>query len=179
MRMKNYIIKSLILGLGISILLFGTVFANVDNKGIEKDVDGVKVNISFMTPNAKTGSNDLIITLHDNNEKSISGAIVKLTADMDRTKDAMNSQMSTQPLKVELQSSPEEGQYISKINFTDSGKWMVNVNFTVDGKESMTDFELNVDRAGPNWYVIGGFLGIVAIVIAFAAINKKRRSSQT
>lgn len=178
--MKHFIFKSLILGLGITFLFFGTVFASMNDKGIEKEVDGIKVNLSFMTKDAKTGNNDLMIKLYNSKDKPIGGAKVKVTADMDRTKDDMNSQMkNSEPLQAEPQSSHEEGQYMSKINFTDEGKWMIKVNFNVDGKDRVADFELNVVKAGPNWYIIGGFLGIVAIVIAFAAINKKRKPART
>lgn len=178
--MKKFISKTLVGSLLITMLLFSTAFASTnDHANLDKKVDGVNVDLSFMKDEVKTGSNDLMIELRDSNDKPIGDAEVKVIADMDRTDDSMSMDMSnTKPLKIELKNSHEVGQYMGTLDFTDSGEWMIKVNYTIDGKERVADFNINVVKGGPNWYIIGGFLGAIAIIIVLAAIGKKRKSAR-
>lgn len=177
-KLKHFISKGLVGGIILTMLLFSTAFATMDDNGLVKEVDGIKVDLTFMDKDIKTGNNDLMIKLYDSSDKPIGNAKVKITADMDRTNDDMNMSNS-EPLQIDLESSHDVGQYMGTINFTDDGKWMIKANFNIDGKDRTADFDLDVAKGGPNWFIIGGFLGVIAIVIILAAINKKRRSART
>jgi hypothetical protein len=43
----------------------------------------------------------------------------------------------------------------------------------VNGEKKEIKFDANVVSNGPNWVVIGGFIGIVAVIIIVAAVKKK------
>ena len=56
--MKNFISKGIVGGLVLTVLLLSTAFsstafASPDNKGLEKEVDGIKVNLIFMNEDIK------------------------------------------------------------------------------------------------------------------------------
>ena len=161
------------------LLSFGMVYAMNDGEGVTKEADGIKAELTFMDKNVKTGNNDLMVKLNDMNGKPIVGAKVKLEVQMDKAKDSMGSDAmkDVKPQQVDLESSHEEGQYMGKVNFTDEGTWMAKISFTVDGKEKIVEYSVDVAKGGPNWYIIGGFLGFVAIVIIIAAILKKKKKT--
>ncbi|MBN7772493.1 FixH family protein [Clostridium aminobutyricum] len=176
--MKKIISKGFLGSLVIIMLLFSTTFASTENAGIEKQVNGMNVNLTFMSDDVVTGSNDLMIQLHDNNDKPVDNATIRVLADMDRTDDHMDMS-DTEPLQTDLEASHEAGQYMGTLEFTDSGEWMIKAYITIDGKESVADFTIAVAEGGPNWYIIGGFLGVITFIIVLAAINKKRKSIRT
>lgn len=175
--MKKFISKGLIGGLLITMLLSTTAFADMKASGHEKEVDDIKVNLTFMSDDVKTGSNDLMVKLFDSENNPIGNAKVNVIADMDRTDNHMDMSNSD-PLQINLEGNHEMGQYMGTIDFTDSGEWMIKVNYTIDGKESVAEFNVNVADGSPNWYIIGGFLGFIAIIIVFAAINKRRKTAR-
>jgi len=63
---------------------------------------------------------------------------------------------------------------MGNIDFTDKGKWVVTANVMVNGEKKDIQFDVDVISAGPNWVVIGGFIGIVSIIIIVAAVKKKQ-----
>jgi len=172
--MGNKTIKSLIISL-VFILTFSTsVFAeSMDmGKGIEQKVDGISVELSFKDEKVKTGKEDIMITLHDSNDKAIEDATVTATAEMD--KDMTMDMKSSEPIAIELKSSDEKGQYMGTVNFTDKGKWIVDTTINVSGEKKNVKFEVDVVSGGPNWGIIGGFLGVIVLIIVVAAVKKKQ-----
>lgn len=83
----------------------------------------------------------------------------------------------SKPIEASLENS-EKGQYMGNINFTDKGKWIVTANLMVNGEKQNLQFDIYVANGGPNWIVIGGFIGIIALIIIVAAIKNKQGSSK-
>jgi glutamate N-acetyltransferase/amino-acid N-acetyltransferase len=79
------------------------------------------------------------------------------------------------PEIVDFKKGHEDGEYIGTVKFSDKGHWKVKTNFTVNNAEKMADFDIDVVSGGPNWLVIGGFLGATALIIITAAISKKNK----
>lgn len=181
--MKNKTIRgailSLILTLGFSTSAFADGMGNMDMaKGMEKSVNGINAELTFNKDNkVKTGKNDVMVTLHDNNNKEIENADVNISAEMDKNSDMGGMNMDkSKPIEVALESSGE-GQYMGNIDFTDKGKWTVTANVIMaNGEKKELQFDVDVASAGPNWVVIGGFMGIVSVIIIVAAVKKKQGS---
>ncbi|GFP75721.1 FixH family protein [Clostridium fungisolvens] len=163
-------------------LIFGLMFVLVSStvalademnmgKATSKSVDGITAELSFKDEEAKTGKDQIMITLHDINDKEIDNADVTIIAKMPQD-DSMKMD-SNEPITIKLEKS-EKGQYMRDINFTDKGKWIVTADITVQGEKKSIDFDVNVVSGGPNWIVIGGFLGAIALIIVVAAIKKKQ-----
>ena len=171
-------VLSLILTLGLSTAAFADGMGNMDmTKGTEKSSNGIKAELAFNKDNkVKTGKNDVMITLHDNNDKEIEKATVNISAEMDKSSDMGGMNMDkSKPIEVTLENS-EKGQYMGNINFTDKGKWTVTATATINGEKKDMKFDVDVASGGPNWVVIGGFIGIVSLIIIVAAVKKKQSS---
>jgi uncharacterized membrane protein YdcZ (DUF606 family) len=91
---------------------------------------------------------------------------------MDKNSDMGMDMNGKKPIEVSLENS-KDGQYMGKINFTDKGKWVITANIMVNGEQKDVQFDADVVSSGPNWVVIGGFVGIVAVIIIVAAVKKK------
>ena len=172
------VVLSLILTLGLSTAAFADGMGNMDMaKGTEKSANGIKAELTFNKDNkVKTGKNDVMITLHDNNDKEIEKATVNISAEMDKSSDMGGMNMDkSKPIEVTLENS-EKGQYMGNINFTDKGKWIITATATLNGEKKDIKFDVDVASGGPNWVVIGGFMGIVAVIIVVAAVKKKKSS---
>jgi hypothetical protein len=171
------VVLSLILTLGLSTAAFADGMGNMDMvQGTEKSANGINAELTFNKDNkVKTGKNDVMVTLHDNNDKEIENADVKITAEMDKDSDMGGMNMdNSKPIEVALESSGN-GQYMGNIDFTDKGKWTVTANVMVNGEKKDIKFDVDVVSAGPNWVVIGGFVGVVAVIIIVAAVKKKKK----
>lgn len=177
--MKKNLIKNLVLGT-VFTLVFSTA-ALADNGGtkIEKNVDGIKVDLVLNSEKVKTGENELTILLSDDKGQPVDNANVKVTADMTGSDMGGMKMENSKPMAVELKPGHEKGEYEGKVNFSDKGKWKVKTDFTVNNVEKMADFDVDVASSGPNLFVVGGFLGAIVLIIAFAAImkNKKKTSA--
>ncbi|MGE5628232.1 MAG: FixH family protein [Solirubrobacterales bacterium] len=172
--MKKRIIKSLIVSLIFVLGLSTMVLADEMNmdKGVEKKVDGISIAMSFKDNKAKTGDNEIMVTLNDSNGQPISNASVTASAVMDKNMD-MNMDKS-KPVAIDFEKGDANGQYMGKVNFTDKGKWIVKVTADVQGQQKEMDFNADVVDAGPNMMIIGGFTGVIALIIVLAAIGKKK-----
>lgn len=167
--MKSLVI-SLIIALAFSTLALADSM-NMDN-GTAKKVDGINAELSFKNGKAQTGNGDIMIKLHDSNNKPISDATVSATAEMDKSMD-MNMR-EIKPISIEFKNGDDQGQYMGTVNFTDKGKWIVKATIKVQGQEKNVDFDVDVASTGPNWGIIGGFLGLIALIIIIAAVKKKK-----
>jgi hypothetical protein len=171
-------ILSLILTLGLSTAAFADGMGNMDmGKGTEKSMNGINAELTFNKDNkAKTGKNDVMVTLHDNNNKEIDNATVNISAEMDKNSNMGGMNMDgSKPIEATLKDSGN-GQYMGEINFTDKGTWTVTATTMVNGEKKDIKFDVDVVSSGPNWVVIGGFIGIVAVIIVVAAVKKKKSS---
>ena len=167
-------ISSLILTLGLSTVAFADTMDM--GKGTQKSVNGISTELSFNKDDkAITGKNDIMITLHDDNDKEIENATVDISAEMDKNSDMGMNMDKSKPIEVALENN-EKGQYMGKINFTDKGKWIVTANVVVNGEKQDIKFDVDVASGGLNWVVVGGFTGIVSLIIIVAAVKKKQSS---
>lgn len=168
-------VLSLILTLGLSTAAFADGMGDMDmGQGTEKRMDGISAELTFNEDNkVKTGKNDVMVTLHDSSDKEIENANVNISAEMDSSSDMGGMSMDkSKPIEAALENNGK-GQYMGNIDFTDKGKWTVTANVIVNGEKKDIKFDVDVVSAGPNWVVIGGFIGIVAVIIVVAAVKKK------
>lgn len=173
------IMAGLILTLGLSTAAFADGMGNMDmSKGTEKSSNGINAELTFNKDNkAKTGNNDVMVTLHDNNNNEINNADVKVSAEMDKNSDMGGMNMDkSKPIEAALEKSGQ-GQYMGKIDFSDKGKWIVTATAIVNGEKRDIKFDVEVASTGPNWVVIGGFVGIVAVIIVVAAVKKQSKKA--
>ena len=147
---------------------------------IEKQVNEYKVALSFMSPTVKTGPNEIMVRLRDAQDKPMENTKIILTVDMDRgTSMAGHDMEMRKPIVLELAPAHAQnkmGDYMGRIDFKDKGKWMIAATFDAGGKSNQVDFEVNVASAGPNWFIIGGFLALIVLVILIAGIAKRKRN---
>lgn len=159
----------------ILILAFTTIVsASTGGKQIDNKVDGINASIAFSNATIKPGDNQFTITLRDKNNKPISNAKVETTVQMDKAMGMGAQDMNkSKPMMSQLKESNVKGQYIGSAKFTDKGKWNIKTSFTANGKMESTAFDVDVVSAGPNWVIIGGFLGVIALVVIVVAVKKK------
>ncbi|MDT8718621.1 FixH family protein [Clostridium sp. 19966] len=171
MRSKTF--KGLILSLFFILIFSNVTFADEMNMGnvIEKNVNGITVQLSFKNEKPKTGKDQIMITLKDSKGKEIDNGEVNVIAEMPND-DSMKMD-SNEPIKLNLKNNGS-GQYMSDIKFTNKGQWTVTADITIDGVKNSADFNVDVINGGPNWFVIGGFVGIVAIIIIVAVVKKNK-----
>lgn len=174
--MKRKTIKGAILSIILTLGLSTAAFADgMDmGKGTEKSANGISAELTFNKDNkVKTGENDVMLTLHDVNDKEIENADVNISAEMDKESDMGSMDMDkSKPIEAALEGSGQ-GEYMGNIDFSDKGKWVVTANVMVNGEQKDIKFDVDVISAGPNWVIIGGFIGIVAVIIIVAAVKKK------
>ena len=172
--MKFKVIGSFVLSLVVVLVISTSVLADSMNmeKGTEKTVDGINAELSFKNSKAQIGNGDIMITLHDNEDKPITDASVTAIAEMDKS---MSMDMNdSKPIAIKFENSDDLGQYMGSVNFTDKGKWIVNAVIKVNGQEKDVAFDVDVAGTGPNMGIIGGFLGVMALIIIVAAVKKKK-----
>ncbi|APM38879.1 FixH family protein [Clostridium kluyveri] len=170
-KITRSVISTLIFGLAFSSL----VFASSGGKEIHKQVDGINASIMFNSEEVMTGSNDFTIMLKDENNQPISNADVKVTVEMDGSMDMSSHDMGdSKTMATELKESSEKGEYMGSADFTNKGTWDVKTMFTVNGQDKNTTFNVDVVSSGPNWFIIGGFLGVIVLIIVIAALKKKK-----
>lgn len=153
-------------------------YASEGDGGTEKVVDGLTIHLSFMDKEVKIGNNTVMISLIDANHVPIEGAKVTVAAEMAGEMEGMAGMPPPESLQAEPQSGHEKGQYMAAMNLEGEGKWNITVHVATGGKETTTDFAVEVLKAGPNWNVILGFVGIITAIIVVAAINKKRKTAR-
>lgn len=172
--MKSKLIKSLAMTL-LTVLTTTTVaFANTNGTQLTKQTDDANITITFANEKIKTGDNDFTISLLDKNGNVITNSNLKVTADMDRSSMGNDGMEKDAPMMIDLKDGSQKGEYTGMVNFKSQGDWIVTATYTVQGQEKNVTFNVNVKSAGPNLFVIGSFAGIVVIIIAVAAIYKKK-----
>jgi hypothetical protein len=174
--MKIKIFKNLVLTL-ILVLSFSTLaFATTNGTQINKVVDGTKASLIFANDKLKPGSNEFTISLLDKNGKPLSNANLKATLAMDNSTDMTGMSGMTaenKPMMIDLKEGSKKGEYTGTVDFTSTGKWIIKSTFNVQGQAKNIDFNINVQKSGPNFLIIG-FAGVMVLIIVVAAINKKK-----
>ncbi len=165
--------------LGMSSTGFELAFAsNSENhNGMNNSVDGISATLVFKADKIKKGINELEIVLHDEKDKALGKANVKISASIDDGID-MSNMVMPEPKFTVLKEGNEQGNYSGNIDFTSTGKWIVKILFTVKGQEKKTEFNVAVVETGSNRGVIGGFAGIITLIIVVAGITKHRSAKK-
>ncbi len=152
--------------------------ANEEMKGLVKEVNGYKVELVFMNGAPMVGKNQMMIRLSDSMMAPVDGAMVSATAKMDAGMSMGGSSMSEgKSLTMEMMAGAagsKKGEYMATVDFPNEGKWVVDASAKVGDASLPASFEVEVAKAGPNMLIVGGFIGIILLVIVVAAINKAR-----
>lgn len=173
MKAKSF--KNLVLSLALVVSFSALSFAASTGTPISKEVDGVKAALTFTNEKVEKGSNEFTISLLDGNNQPLTDANLEVTADMDRSTDMGDDGMEKdKPMMIDLKAGSNAGEYTGSVDFKAVGKWIITAKFQVQGQEKMVDFDFEVQDAGPNWLLLGGFTGAMVLIIGVAAINKKR-----
>jgi|GEM_PF-1584922 hypothetical protein len=172
--MKNKLIKKLSIISALVLTLSTSVLADGTGKKINQTIDGVKATLMLTEDKAKTGENELTLKLYDNKDKPISNADVKVSVEMDKSDMGSMNMGDSKAESIQFKKGHEEGEYVGTVKFSDKGKWKVKTNFTANNGEKMADFNIEVISAGPNWFVVGGFLIVAILIIVTAGIAKKK-----
>jgi len=174
--MKFKLLKNFVITL-ILVLSFSTLaFATTTGTQINKVVDGTKASLTFANEKLKPGSNEFTISLLDQNGKPLSNANLKVTAAMDTSTD-MGGMTEDKPMMIDLKEGSKKGEYTGMVDMKTKGKWIIKSTFDVQGQQKSINFDFNVESAGPNFLIIGGFSVVIILVIVIAALNKKKSKS--
>lgn len=172
--MKNKLIKKLSIISALVLTLSTSVLADGSGKKIEQTVDGVKATLMLTGDKAKTGENELTLKLSDDKDKPISNADVKVSVEMDKGSMGDMNMGDSKAETVQFKKGHEDGEYVGTVKFSDKGKWKVKTSFMTTSGDKMADFNVDVASSGPNWFVVGGFLVVAALIIVTAGIAKKK-----
>lgn len=153
------------------VIIFSTVAFADTMSTTKKQVDGYTVSLAFDQNPIKIGNNDFKIVVMDSNEQPVSDAQITTTFDMDRSK--MDTMGMDEPVVVTLKEG-ESGEYTGTVNLTKKGDWKAKTEFKIQDQTKNTQFDFSVITTGPNWIVIGGFIGFIVLVIIIAFIIKTR-----
>ena len=78
------------------------------------------------------------------------------------------------PMMIDLKKGSTKGEYSGMADLKTKGKWIIKATFNASGQEKNIDLDFNVQSAGPNFLIIGGFTVVIVLVIVIAAFNKKK-----
>jgi|GEM_PF-1749537 len=150
--------------------------ADMGSETAQQDASNTKAELKFAGEKAAMSDKTFKLILMDANSQPISGAQVKVTFDMVRN--GMNDMSMHDPEVVTLTPGSNAGEYTGDINLYNHGAWTAMVEYAANGKTQSTQLNFDVENSGPNWIVIGGFIGAVAVIIVTAAILKKKKSAK-
>lgn len=123
----------------------------------------------------KVGENLVTVHLKDKaTGESVTQASIRLEAAMDESDQSMKMESHEGPLRIDLTAGEKPGDYSAKATFSDPGPWKIKLTVTAGDVEDAQTFDLEVVKSGPNWVVIGGFLGAILLIIVAAAVVKAR-----
>ncbi|MBU3181202.1 FixH family protein [Clostridium psychrophilum] len=182
--LKNFVF-TLVLVLSVST----SAFASTTSTQINKTVDGVKATLTFSTEKLKLGNNDFTISILDKNGKPLPNANLKVTAYKDdpngtstMTNTSGSNDMAAMPgmsgmkasdmTMISLKKGSTKGEYTGIVDLKSTGKWIVESTIDVQGQPQKIDFNILVKS--PNFLIIGGFLGVIVLILIIAAISKKK-----
>jgi hypothetical protein len=83
----------------------------------------------------------------------------------------------THPIMTQLETGTAPGTYTGVVHLDSPGTWQINVHFTDQGHDHSRTFEVTVPEPPRDWRVLGAFGGANALIIATAAVLKRRSSA--
>ena len=175
--------------------------AGPGDHGLEKEVEGVTVELVFKELPVKTGSNKLTVRLTDSNHNPLQDAIVQVALvisteggdahagddphagddkdDHSTAKEGGDSHSESgshsEPVVARLKPGHDIGEYEGTISILEEGEWSIIVNFIEQNREKEVEFTVDVVRGTGPWLLLTGFFSVNIAIIATAAVLKKRQ----
>lgn len=144
---------------------------------LEQVTGATRVTMAFDGGHATRGLNGVTVNLRDSTGVALESDTVKVTLRMDPSANmGSHSMLNLDPRTVEMGRGMARGEYTGRVEFTDPGMWLVTASFDLSGKESEVTFDVDIAGGGPNWLILGGLGGAMALVIIVAAVARKRKS---
>lgn len=174
----------------------GTAQAESGDHRLFAIVDGYTVALAFPDDAIQTGSNDVIVTIHDAAGQPVTGAVVKLAAiaraasagghgDTHGASDAESHSddhagegQGYSPIPTQLEAGPAAGAYRGPLFFAEPGIWTVAIAFTMQEEARAATFAVPVVQARPRLLVLGGFATVNGLVLLAAAVLKRNTPTQ-
>jgi hypothetical protein len=160
----------------------------------EKEVDGYKVKLTFVEGDVQMGHNKLNIQINDPQGQLVTNAGVTIIAELykeiptDATStvnDGMNmgsAKDSTSPpekpiktVKADLMVGTNTGEYEGEVELEESGHWMITAVVRLQQQEKSIEFVVDLQKSGPNWYVLSGFFGLIVAFIVVGVLKKENQ----
>jgi hypothetical protein len=165
-------------------LVSGIAYAD-ESKGKSETKAAGPIQVEFITPpeGAVVGANQIALHLKDTatGQPVVRDSVrVQLSMDGGDMSHMNHGAVSNQsPLTADLLAARDEpGYYSGKVNFTDAGDWKANVVLDPRNPQGSASFGVHVinKSSGPNWLIIGLFVGIIGAVALVAFVMKSRYS---
>lgn len=192
------LVKVLILPLVLALSITNPVLADAGEvPHEEKTVDGYKVELSFAEGEVQFGHNKLHVKISDPQGQLVTNAVVTVIAELYEEVPAgatsaggggMNmgspdngtgdAPKPIKTVKEELTAGTDAGEYEGEVDLSQSGHWMITTVFKTQQQEKSVEFEIEVQKGGPNWYVLSGFFGVILAFIVGGIITAKRKSAK-
>lgn len=191
------VISILILSLTLILLIANPVLADAgEARHEEKEVDGYKVKLTFVEGDVQIGHNEINIQVNDPQGQLVTNASVTVIAELyeesptDTTgagnggMDMGGAQNSAGPAekpiettKVELKAGPTAGEFEGEVDLSEAGHWMITAVIKLEQMEKSVEFEVELKKSGPNWYVLSGFFGLILAFVIGGLITKRKSNS--
>ena len=164
---------TLFLGLFFLTILSGYALANEEMNGQKQMVGSYQIEL-FTPESLSEGEKEITVKITKDNTP-LTNANVKIMAEMDKSDSSMKMDMDNiKPIEKVLDAGTEAGEYMTTIDFNGNGKWKITV---IPDENQKATFEVMVQKSGPNWIVIGGFIGLILLVVLIAAFGRRRKNA--
>jgi len=193
LRVISILILSLILILSIA----NPVLADAgEARHEEQKVDGYDVKLTFVEGDVQMGHNEISIQINDPQGQPVTNASVTVIAELygesptDTTStgnggmnmgsaenSASPAEKPIETTKVKLKAGPTAGEYEGEVDLSQAGHWMITAVIKLQQMEKSVEFEVELKKSGPNWYVLSGFFGIIVAFIVGGVLTKRKTNS--
>lgn len=190
-------IKIMLLGFIVLMPFSNRAMADSGARFEEKAVDGYRVKLGLASGGAQVGHNKLNIQIIDAKGAPINDTSITVIAEY--FKEAVTStsdhgmgmgtegkdtkstpaEVAIRTVKAVFKAGHEAGEYEGEVELDEAGHWMVKVVFLQQQEKSAAfEVEVSAPKSGPNWFVLMGFAGIIAVLITTAAVTKSRNTKK-
>lgn len=175
--MKKF--ASVILSLVMVVMLSSAALASEKEMSQKKTVGNYEIELVTPDPLSE-GEKDVTVKIMKTGAADAMGSNsesmpVKIMAEMDKSDKSMSMGMDNSKAQEQEMTQDQSGNHMAKINFQGNGKWIVTVMF---GDMQKATFEVMVEKSGPNWVFVGGFVGIIILIILVAAFGRRKATSE-
>jgi hypothetical protein len=159
----------------------------------EKEVDGYKVKLTFVEGDVQIGHNELNIQINDPQGQLVTNAGVTIIAElyneiptgvtstgnsgMNMGSDENGTSPPEKPMmtvKADLVAGTNAGEYEGEVELEETGHWMITAVVRLQQQEKSVEFVVDLQKSGPNWYVLSGFFGVIVVIIVVGVLKKRK-----